>query len=208
MQPLRNCRQGFTLVELLVVAVIIALLAAMLIPAFWAAKENARRMQCLNNLKSIGLACAQYAGDDIRCIRPPENNTNRVPCGTSSVFINMTLASNYLGSAKVLVCPSSSKNAAASFIDPNATDAANVSYTQQVSPLNTNVMNWQVDPHDVVFWDQGVAGNACGPNGGVGLSWAATSNHKGAGGNVLFDDGHVAWHTKTPTNMTLGCLNP
>lgn len=59
----RHIRLGFTLIELLVVIAIIAILAALLLPALSQAKERAKRMQCLNNLKQLQLGWLLYAND-------------------------------------------------------------------------------------------------------------------------------------------------
>src|ERR1035441_6874090 len=64
-----NSARAFTLIELLVVIAIIAILAALLLPALTAAKVRAKRIQCVNNERQIGIGLTMYCDDDRKSTR-------------------------------------------------------------------------------------------------------------------------------------------
>ena len=116
----RDRRSGFTLVELLVVIAIIAILVSLLIPAVQAARSSARRIQCINNLRQIGLATANYASA----------NDHLPPPTAGAQFENR-------GSTLVLLLPFLEESAlyAAYDLERSITDEGNASVTSKSVPV-------------------------------------------------------------------------
>jgi prepilin-type N-terminal cleavage/methylation domain-containing protein len=107
----QNCRFGFTLIELLVVIGIIAILAAMLLPALQAAKARALKGSCMGQLHQLGVSMVVYAGDNDDCVvgsRYSAGTFNQrainPPQAASAATVNLDTTTN--NAASVWCCPS------------------------------------------------------------------------------------------------------
>ncbi len=100
-------RLGFTLIELLVVIAIIAILAAILFPAFARAREQARKTSCMSNLKQLGLAVMQYTQDYDE--KFPNTAQNWKPATDANYYKTPKFALDaYSKSSQIWTCPSDS----------------------------------------------------------------------------------------------------
>ena len=152
-------RKGFTLIELLVVIAIIGILAAMLFPVFAKARESARKIQCLSNVKNIAMALQMYLADwdkfwnsehDMRAIL----YFNSAPGGGSPRTLpdicNHTTHANpyirepvvleeYIKNRQIWVCPSASLMNGARFIVPMGPNGDWVQHYKDNEPFGQNV---------------------------------------------------------------------
>jgi prepilin-type N-terminal cleavage/methylation domain-containing protein/prepilin-type processing-associated H-X9-DG protein len=112
-----SARGAFTLIELLVVIAIIAILAAMLLPAVNRAKDAAKKIACMNQIRQLGLSLQMYV-DDSHDFYPPRSNSDRWPTLLRDGYQELT----------VLVCPSDQPNPVTLTNDSDVADCSPRSY--------------------------------------------------------------------------------
>ncbi len=166
-------RTGFTLVELLVVIAIIGILVALLLPAVQQAREAARRIQCANNLKQIGLAVLNY-----------ESSNKTLPAGSTSASVN--ISGPYFSTWSVDILPFMEEQAIYDIWDPTAAlgDRRSVRNTQ----LRETFMKAYVCPSDIKT--DLLERPESGP--GSSINWAPGS-YRAMSGHSLGDHGDRYW---------------
>jgi len=108
-RDIEHPRAGFTLIELLVVIGIISILAAMLLPGLARARESARRISCVNNLKQVAISLKIYTSE-AKGGYPPLQDLMGDDCNVKNrnvlMFNGKAMFPDYLPDAEVLICPS------------------------------------------------------------------------------------------------------
>ena len=197
---------GFTLVEILTVLAVIGILMGLLLPALNGARENSRRVHCMNNLRQIGLAMMAYSGDNGNHVPTVERNgyCPDETCGTNNWY-NALIAGGYtppavfrcLGDRRRPSPGNTPRSYAAVVVNSNPDTQFWIAGSRLTCPWLTNssvavvAEYYGLDGHNPII-ESAVDNYIRSPS----LSIRPNSSHMAgnpSAGNYLFLDGHVEW---------------
>ncbi len=212
--PKVSPHRAFTLVELLVLVVVAAVLVGLLVPAPSRSKNRSKRIQCVNNLKNIGLAFRVHPLMEIGAGYPfqipvERGGTKELGEDPSQTWRHWAVVSNQLASPRILICPSDRQRVGAASFSP----AANVP-TQFVFRGNHQLSYFlgllasEERPQSILAGDRNLTTNGVALQPGrhdlaasTKLGWTETIHR--SSGNVLLGDGSVQQTTSGRLNDQL-----
>ncbi len=214
--------KGFTLIELLVVIAIIAILAAILFPVFAKAREKARQITCLSNMKQLGLGLTQYEQDYDEFL--PTQIGDGAGGGAEGFLVNGTTPVSqvnwagdifpYVKSLGVFLCPdATSANIASGNCNTAAKDLTNYYYNGILMQNTVSGQDKYVSknisqipsPSSTIFLQEDTTYTSCAPSRPRDVlvpgkyrdaSCSTYSFQHSAGGNLLYTDGHAKYHAR------------
>lgn len=200
----KNPAEAFTVVELLIVVAVVAILAAMLLPVI--ARRNARssKINCVNNLKQVGLSSRVWAMDNQDKYPMQVSATNGGTmelANTGVVFVNFLVMSNELSTPKILFCPEETdpaKKSATRFDRTSSADApSQVPFTSDNNVSYFVGVDAQVSrPSMLLYGDGNLAIDGKIVKHGLQRIWTNSAvdwvgPRHGNQGNICFADGSV-----------------
>jgi len=151
--------RGFTLIELLVVVAIIAILAALLLPALSGAKKKGTGAECINNLKQVGIGMRLWANDNEEKFPWQLDVTKGGSLNSGDWTDHFRIASNELSTPKILLCPTDKQKIAGELWTKLDGDK-HISFFAGLDAEDTK-------PQTILSGDRNVVGGG----GGVDLTW-------------------------------------
>jgi prepilin-type processing-associated H-X9-DG protein len=210
MKPRSSNQQtaGLTLVEVLVVIAVVIFLIGFLLPALVAAKQKARRIACINNLKEIGISSRLWEGDHNDKYPMAISVTNggaMEVIDSGNAYVLWRTMSNQLSSPKVLHCPADAGHIAATNFSIGFSDA-NISYFVTLDAAETY-------PQMILDGDSNLQVNGKPVQPGIldfrtvtNIAW--TKDRHNRVGNIGMADGSAQQTTSGGLNSAFGsCTN-
>src|SRR3954451_563742 len=221
-----RARNGFTLIELLVVIAIIAILAGLLLPALARAKAKAKRIECVNQLRQIGIGLRIWANDNGDKFPWAVSTANNGAFESNDWIDNFRAASNELNHPKIMVCPADKEKLAVSDWRFASGDSASFFYSPQGDELkpetilagDADVLGGGVAAATFSLaaaanFTGGAQGGGVSPNdpswgsylgSSIDIEWGSKLHDRG--GNALLSDGSVHQYNLTAIREQMGLI--